>query len=472
MTAQADIGLIGLAVMGQNLALNIADHGHTIAVFNRTVATTKTFVASDAAKGKAVIACETLKDLVASLKKPRAIILMVKAGEPVDQQIEALKPLLEAGDIIVDGGNSHFRDTIRRDRAMAEAGLNFMGSGISGGEEGARNGPSIMPGGSAEAYAKVGPIFRAISAKVDNEPCCIHIGTDGAGHFVKTTHNGIEYADMQMIAEVYSLMRNLLGLSAADMAKTFATWNKGDLDSYLIEITADILGQVDEETGKPMVDVIVDRAGQKGTGQWTSAAALELGVPAPTIAEAVFARALSALKPERVEAEKILGRAKPAFGGDKTAFVDDLKDALLASKICAYAQGFALMQAAKEEFGWDTDLGKVSMIWRGGCIIRARFLNRIKEAYDRDPTLKNLLLDPYFRSVVAKGEAAWRRVVAAAVANGLPVPALVSALSYYDAYRSGRLWADLIQAQRDYFGAHTFERTDREGWFHREWSRG
>lgn len=458
--------------MGQNLALNIADHGHTIAVFNRTVATTKKFVASDAAKGKAVIGCDTMADLVASLKKPRAIILMVKAGQPVDQQIEALKPLLEEGDIIVDGGNSHFRDTQRRDRELTAAGLHFMGTGISGGEEGARNGPSIMPGGTAAAYAKVGPIFQAISAKVDNEPCCIHIGTDGAGHFVKTTHNGIEYADMQMIAEVYSLMRNLLGLSAAEMAKTFTAWNQGDLDSYLIEITADILGQVDEETGKPMVDVIVDRAGQKGTGQWTSAAALELGVPAPTIAEAVFARALSALKPERVAAEKIIGAAKPAFSGDKAAFVNDLKDALLASKICAYAQGFALIQAAKEEFGWDTDLGKVSMIWRGGCIIRARFLNRIKEAYDRDPALKNLLLDPYFRSVVAKGEAAWRRVVTAAVANGLPVPALVSALSYYDAYRSGRLWADLIQAQRDYFGAHTFERTDREGWFHREWSRG
>lgn len=472
MTAQADIGLVGLAVMGQNLALNIADHGHTIAVFNRTTATTRKFVASEAARGKPVIGCETMEELVAALKRPRAVILMVKAGEPVDAQIAALKPLLEEGDIIVDGGNSHFRDTQRRDRALTEAGLNFMGTGISGGEEGARHGPSIMPGGTAEAYAKVGPIFRAIAAKVDGEPCCIHIGTDGAGHFVKTTHNGIEYADMQMIAEVYFLMRNLLGLSATEMAETFAAWNRGDLDSYLIEITADILAQVDEETGRPMVDVIVDRAGQKGTGRWTSESALELGVPAPTIAEAVFARALSALKPERVEAEKIIGAARPAFDGDRAAFLDELRDALLASKICAYAQGFALMQAAKEEFGWDTDLGKVSMIWRGGCIIRARFLNRIKEAYDRDPALRNLLLDPYFRDCVDKGQAAWRWVVGAAIENGLPVPALTSALSYYDAYRSGRLWADLIQAQRDYFGAHTFERTDREGWFHREWSRG
>lgn len=469
MTAQADIGLVGLAVMGQNLALNIADHGYSIAVFNRTTATTRKFVASNEAKGKAVIGCETMEELVANLKRPRAIILMVKAGEPVDQQIAILKPLLEKGDIIIDGGNSHFRDTQRRDTTLTAEGLHFMGTGISGGEEGARNGPSIMPGGTAQAYAKVGPIFQAISAKVEGEPCCIHIGTDGAGHFVKTTHNGIEYADMQMIAEVYSIMRNLLGMSSAEMARAFSDWNEGDLDSYLIEITADILGQIDEETGNPIVEMIVDRAGQKGTGQWTSAAALELGVPAPTIAEAVFARALSALKDERVVAEEILGKASPVFDGDKAAFVNDLRDALLASKICAYAQGFALMQAAKDEFGWDTDFGKVAMIWRGGCIIRARFLNRIKEAYDRDPGLKNLLLDPYFRAFVEKGEAAWRRVVSTAIANGLPVPALTSALSYYDAYRSGRLWADLIQAQRDYFGAHTFERTDREGWFHREW---
>jgi len=300
----------------------------------------------------------------------------------------------------------------------------------------------------------------------------VHIGTDGAGHFIKTTHNGIEYADMQMIAEVYLLMKNLLGMSTAETAEAFTAWNEGDLDSYLIEITADILGQIDEDTGTHIVDLILDKAGQKGTGQWTSVSALELGVPAPTIAEAVFARNITALKDERVAAEKILGKATPSFDGDKTAFITDLRDALLASKICAYAQGFALMQAAKDEFGWDTDFGKVSMIWRGGCIIRARFLNRIKEAYDRDPELKNLLLDPYFRNVVEKGDGAWRRVVSTAIANGIPVAALGSALSYYDAYRSGRLWADLIQAQRDYFGAHTFERTDREGWFHREWMKG
>jgi len=472
MTAQADIGLVGLAVMGQNLALNIADHGYSIAVFNRTTATTHKFVDSDEAKGKAVTACDTMEDLVANLKTPRAIILMVKAGAPVDQQIAALQPLLEEGDIIVDGGNSQFMDTRRRDEALTAAGLNFMGTGISGGEEGARNGPSIMPGGTAKAYSKVGPIFQAISAKVDGEACCVHIGTDGAGHFIKTTHNGIEYADMQMIAEVYHLMKNLLGMSTAETAEAFTAWNEGDLDSYLIEITADILGQIDEDTGNHIVDMILDRAGQKGTGQWTSVSALELGVPAPTIAEAVFARNITALKDERVAAEKILGKATPSFDGDKAAFLTDLRDALLASKICAYAQGFALMQAAKDEFGWDTDFGKVSMIWRGGCIIRARFLNRIKEAYDRDPELKNLLLDPYFREVVKKGDGAWRRVVSTAIANGIPVAALGSALSYFDAYRSGRLWADLIQAQRDYFGAHTFERTDREGWFHREWMKG
>ncbi|MCG8511017.1 MAG: NADP-dependent phosphogluconate dehydrogenase [Rhodospirillales bacterium] len=469
MTATADIGLVGLAVMGQNLVLNMADHGYTVAVFNRTTATMQKFVDSEAAAGKTIVGCETMEDLVANLKRPRAIVLMVKAGDAVDAQIEMLRPLLEEGDIIIDGGNSNFRDTQRRDAELTAAGLHFMGTGISGGEEGARFGPSIMPGGTEIAYQKVGPIFQAISAKVDDEPCCVHIGADGAGHFVKTTHNGIEYADMQMIAEVYQVMRHLLGMSSGDMAATFTAWNQGDLDSYLIEITADILGQTDEDTGQPMVEVILDKAGQKGTGQWTSVSALELGVPAPTIAEAVFARNITALKDERVAAEQTLGAASPTFDGDKSAFVDDLRDALLASKICAYAQGFALMQAAKDEFGWTTDFGEVSMIWRGGCIIRARFLNRIKEAYDRDPGLKNLLLDPYFRSVVEKGDGAWRRVVSTAIANGLPVPALTSALSYYDAYRSGRLWADLIQAQRDYFGAHTFERTDREGWYHREW---
>ena len=473
MSEQAEIGLIGLAVMGQNLALNIADHGYRIAVFNRTTATTHKFVESEAARGRPVVACETPEDLVASLKRPRSIILMVKAGDPVDQQIAALSPLLEEGDILIDGGNSHFRDTMRRDRELADKGLQFIGTGISGGEEGARNGPSIMPGGSTVAYDRVGAIFEAIAAQVDGEPCCTHIGADGAGHFVKTIHNGIEYADMQMIAEVHFIMKSLLGMPHAEMADVFSAWNQGDLDSYLIEITADILGQTDEETGRPMLDVILDRAGQKGTGQWSTAAALELGIAAPTIAEAVFARNISAIKDERVVAAEVLkGPAETAFDGDKSAIVEALRDALLASKICAYAQGFAVMQAAKDEFGWSTDLGRVSMIWRGGCIIRARFLNRIKEAYDRDADLKNLLLDPYFKDFVEGGQASWRRIVAMAAERGIPVPALSSALSYYDAYRTGRLWADMIQAQRDYFGAHTFERVDRPGSFHRGWTAG
>ena len=472
MTQTADIGLVGLAVMGQNLALNMADHGYTVAVYNRTTATMKDFVASPAAAGKSLVGCESLADMVGALKKPRAVMLMVKAGDPVDAAIESLIPLLDEGDIIIDGGNSHFRDTMRRDASVSARGLHYMGTGVSGGEEGARHGPAIMPGGTVAAYERVGPIFTAISAKVDDEPCCSHIGSDGAGHFVKTTHNGIEYADMQMIAEIYTIMRKVLGMSAAEMAEIFTEWNQGDLDSYLIEITADILGQVDEDTGKAMVDIILDRAGQKGTGQWTSAAALELGIPAPTIAEAVFARAISALKDERVAAEGVLPAVVETapFAGDKREFLSALRDTLLASKICAYAQGFALIQEAKNEFGWETDLGAVSMIWRGGCIIRARFLNRIKDAYDRDPGLKNLMLDPYFREFMAQGQKPWRMVMGEAVARGLPVPALASALSYYDSYRTGRLWADMIQAQRDYFGAHTFERTDRDGWYHRDWT--
>jgi 6-phosphogluconate dehydrogenase len=470
VTDQADIGLVGLAVMGQNLALNIADRGYAVAVFNRTTETMRAFVDSTEAEGKPLIGCATIEDLVGRLRKPRAIILMVKAGAPVDQQIATLMPLLEKGDIIIDGGNSHFRDTMRRDREIGERGLRFIGTGISGGEEGARHGPSIMPGGAEAAFERVAPIFNAISAKVDGEPCCAYMGADGAGHFVKTIHNGIEYADMQMIAEVYFMMKHLLGMSADEMSKVFADWNEGDLDSYLIEITADILAQKDEDTGRAMVDVILDRAGQKGTGQWASASALEFGVAAPTIAEAVFARNISAIKEERVAAEKILGAARPRFSETRDAFVEHLRDALLASKICAYAQGFATMQAAKETFGWKTDLGAVSMIWRGGCIIRARFLDRIKEAYDRDPNLGNLMLDPYFRELLAKAQAGWRRVVGTAVAQALPVPALSSALAYFDAYRSGRLWADLLQAQRDYFGAHTFERVDRPGSFHRQWS--
>ncbi len=473
MSDKAEIGLIGLAVMGQNLALNIAEKGHGIAVYNRTTATTEKFVASDEARKYGVIGTKSLEELVASLKSPRRIILMVKAGAPVDAQIDGLLPLLDKGDIIIDGGNSHYPDTIRREKALAEQGILFMGSGISGGEEGARNGPSIMPGGAKAAYDLVSEIFLDISAKAgaDNSPCCTYIGADGAGHFVKMVHNGIEYADMQMISEVYYLMKNLLGMSYPEMQKTFAEWNRGDLDSYLIEITTAILDRKDPETGGPILEVIMDRAGQKGTGRWTSEAALQLGVPAPTIAEAVFARVLSAYKDERVEAEAFFGFTPPRFDGDKAAFVAALRDALLASKICAYAQGFAIIEAAKKEYDWDVDMGAVSMIWRGGCIIRAQFLERIKEAYDRNPSLKNLLLDPYFKQCVENGLSAWRDVVTTAMRQGLAIPALSSALAYFDGYRTGRLWADMIQAQRDYFGAHTFERLDKEGWFHVEWAK-
>ena len=472
MTAQADIGLIGLAVMGQNLVLNMADNGYKVAVFNRTTATMEKFAATEEARTKGVVGCATLEDLVKSLKSPRCILIMVKAGGPVDAQIDGLVPLLDKGDIIIDGGNSHYPDTIRRVKELAEKGILFLGAGISGGEEGARFGPSIMPGGPREAYDRVAPIFEAISAKAgeDQSPCCTYIGADGAGHFVKMVHNGIEYADMQMISEVYYLMKNLLGLTYEEMHQVFSDWNEGDLDSYLIEITRDILGWKDDDTGGPLLEVIMDKAGQKGTGRWTSEAALSLGVPAPTIAEAVFARALSALKDERMAAEKILPGPTVSFDGDKAAFIASLREALLASKICAYAQGFQLIEQAKADYGWgDIDMGAVSMIWRGGCIIRAQFLERIKEAYQRDPKLVNLMLDPYFTECVQKGLGAWRTVVGTAIAQGLPVPALASALTYYDSYRTGRLWADMIQAQRDYFGAHTFERLDKPGWHHVDW---
>ncbi len=473
MTGTADIGLVGLAVMGQNLALNIAENGFAIAVFNRTTETMRSFVDSPEARKFGVQGCETLEGLVGALKKPRRVMLMVKAGAPVDAQIDTLMPLLEEDDIIIDGGNSFYADTIRREKALAAKGILYLGTGVSGGEEGARRGPSIMPGGPRAAYDQVSAILLAISAKVGAEqtPCCTYIGADGAGHFVKMVHNGIEYADMQMIAEVYFLMKNLLGLSYAEMRDVFAEWNRGDLDSYLIEITAQILARNDEESGQPMLSLIVDRAGQKGTGRWTSEAALQLGVAAPTIAEAVFARVLSSFRDERVEAEKLFGKQAPSFKGDRRSFIAALRDALLASKICAYAQGFAIIEAAKAEHHWDIDLGAVSMIWRGGCIIRARFLERIKQAYDRNPKLKNLLLDPYFKERVTNGLDAWRDVVATAMREGVAVPALSSALAYFDGYRTGRLWADMIQAQRDYFGAHTFERFDKPGWHHVEWTK-
>jgi 6-phosphogluconate dehydrogenase len=469
MASQAEIGLIGLGVMGQNLALNIADHGFAIAVYNRTAARTEAFAASEEARTRRVVPCATLEDLARALRSPRALILMVKAGTATDEQIEALLPLLEPGDIVIDGGNAHYEDTIRRERALAARGLRLLGTGISGGEEGARHGPSIMAGGALEAYARVGPVLEAIAAKVDGAPCCAHVGPDGAGHFVKTIHNGIEYADMQLIAETYALMKDGLGLGHPEMRAAFAAWNRGDLGSYLIEITADILGKRDPETGAPMVDVILDRAGQKGTGGWAVAAALDLGVPTPTIAEAVAARSLSAAKDERVDAATHLGG--PAADPPGTALdLDTLRDALLAAKIAAYAQGFALMAAASREHGWGLDLGTIAATWRGGCIIRARFLDWIKDAYEREPALANLMLSPRFVAALARTQRSLRAAVALAAHRGVAAPGLGSALAYYDGYRSARLPANLIQAQRDYFGAHTYERVDRPGRFHSDWS--
>jgi 6-phosphogluconate dehydrogenase len=469
-TAQAEIGLIGLGVMGQNLALNIADHAHPVAVFNRTASRTEEFAASDEAKGRPVVPALTLEALVGALRRPRAIILMVKAGEATDQQIEALAPLLEPGDLIIDGGNARYQDTIRRDRALRERGLLFSGTGISGGEEGARHGPSIMAGGADEAYARVGPILEAIAAKVDGQACCAHIGPDGAGHFVKMLHNGIEYADMELIAEIYAVMKDAAGFEYREMQAIFAEWNRGELDSYLIEITADILGKTDPDTGRPMPEVILDRAGQKGTGAWAVTAALELGAPAPTIAAAVGARSLSALKTERARASDVLSGPPGPFEGDRPALVPALRDALLAAKVCAYAEGFAVMAAAGKAHNWTLDFGTIASIWRGGCIIRARFLRRIREAYERDRAVPNLLLDPYFADLVVRAQPVWRSVVATATRYGVAIPALSSALAYFDGYRAARLPANLIQAQRDYFGAHTYERVDREGSFHTEWT--
>ncbi len=469
MTNEAEIGLIGLGVMGQNLALNIADHGHRIAVYNRTPARTEAFAASDEATGLPVEPALGLEALVAAIRRPRAIVLMIKAGEATDAQIDGLAPLLEPGDVIIDGGNARYQDTIRRERALRERGLLFLGTGISGGEEGARHGPSIMVGGDDAAFARVRAIFEAIAANVDGVPCCAHLGPDGAGHFVKMLHNGIEYADMQLIAETFALMRDELGLAYPSMQAAFAEWNRGELDSYLIAITADILGKTDPETGQPMVEIILDRAGQKGTGGWAVEAALEHGVPAPTIAEAVAARSLSALKAERVEAAERL-EGPEAAGGRSDRPLDELQNALLAAKLCAYAQGFAVMAGAAHAHGWPLDFGTIATIWRGGCIIRARFLNRIKEAYDRDPNLKNLLLDPYFAALIGKAQTGLRPVVAAAARAGIAVPALASALAYFDGYRSARLPASLIQAQRDYFGAHTYERVDRPGSVHSDWT--
>ncbi len=465
----ADIGLIGLAVMGENLVLNIESRGFGVAVFNRTTSVTEAFAAGRAA-GKRIVATRTMAELVAALKPPRRVMMMVKAGAPVDAVIEQVSPLLAPGDILIDGGNSLFTDTQRRAAAAEAMGLLYLGTGVSGGEEGALRGPSIMPGGHRAAWEAVAPILTAIAAQVDGEPCCAYLGPDGAGHYVKMVHNGIEYGDMQLICEAYALLSQLLRLTAPELHAVFAEWNQGDLDSYLIEITRDILARVDEETGRPLVDLILDTAGQKGTGKWTSQSALDLGVPAPTIAEAVFARCISAVKSERVAASELLPGPRPtAQTGERDNLVEAVRLALYASKVCSYAQGFALLRAAAAEHDWGLDFGAIAKLWRGGCIIRARFLRRITEAYQRDPELANLLLDPFFREVVGDAQSAWRRVVALAAEQGVPIPAFSSALSYYDSYRSARLPANLLQAQRDYFGAHTYERTDRPGVFHTEW---
>jgi len=469
---KCDIGLIGLAVMGENLVLNMESKGYSVAVFNRTTAKVEDFLGARA-KGKNITGCYSLDELIENLERPRKIVLLVKAGQPVDAFIEMLIPKLEKGDIIIDGGNSHFPDTIRRTEYVESKGLLFIGTGVSGGEEGALLGPSIMPGGSDAAWEAVKPIFQNISAKVeDGSPCCEWIGSNGAGHFVKTVHNGIEYGDMQMIAETYSLMKNVLNMSAEEMQPIFAKWNEGELDSYLIEITKIILGKKDEETGKPVLDIILDTAGQKGTGKWTSQAALDLGCPAPTIAEAVFARAMSAQKEDRVSASKVLKGPNETVNVDKEEFLEKLRQALYASKICSYAQGFQLMKMAGEEYKWDLKFGEIALLWRGGCIIRAQFLSNIKEAFDKNPDLQNLLLDDYFKDIIENSQNAWREVVATAVKVGIPVPAFSSALFYYDSYRSEVLPANLLQAQRDYFGAHTYERLDkpRGEFFHTNWT--
>lgn len=471
MTAVADIGLIGLAVMGQNLVLNMNDHGFTVAVYNRTTAKVEEFIQGEA-QGTNVVGAYTLAQLVSQLKRPRRIMMMVKAGKPVDDLIEQLLPLLEPGDILIDGGNSLYTDSTRRTQYLRDKGLLFIGTGISGGEEGARHGPSIMPGGAKEAWPAVKEIFQSISAKVaDGTPCCDWVGDNGAGHFVKMVHNGIEYGDMQLISEAYHLLKAVLGLSNEEMSQLFKTWNKGKLDSYLIEITGEILGYKDEE-GVATVDVIVDSAGQKGTGKWTAANALELGIPLTLISEAVFSRFLSALKAERTAASQQLSGPALEFLGDKEAFIQDIGEALYASKIVSYTQGYMLMRAAAQEYGWELNYGGVALMWREGCIIRSAFLSNIKEAYDRNPHLVNLLLDDYFKQQMELAQSAWRRVIARAVLHGIPVPAMSSALAFFDGYRHERLPANLLQAQRDYFGAHTYERLDRPAgqFFHTNWT--
>ncbi len=471
MQEKSDIAVVGLAVMGENLILNMESKGFTVTAFNRSTDKVEKFV-NGRAKGKNIRGAYSVEEMVQSLAKPRKVMLMVKAGDAVDMTIETLLPHLEAGDIIIDGGNTHFPDTDRRVKYVESKGLHYIGSGVSGGEEGALTGPSIMPGGSPAAWEAVKPIFQTIAAKVeDGTPCCDWVGENGAGHFVKMVHNGIEYGDMQLITEGYQLLKELLGLNHDEMHRVFKEWNEGDLSSYLIEITRDILAYKDED-GEPLVEKILDTAGQKGTGKWTAVSALDAGVPLTLIGEAVFARCLSALKDERVEASQALKGTMPAFSGDKTQFIDDLKDALYASKLVSYAQGYTLMKAAADENGWNLNYGGIALMWRGGCIIRSAFLDNIKEAYDNNPDLHNLLLDPFFKAKIEAAEKGWRRVVATAISNGVPVPTLSSALAYFDGYRSERLPANLLQAQRDYFGAHTYERIDkpRGEFFHTNWT--
>jgi 6-phosphogluconate dehydrogenase len=485
----SDIGLIGLAVMGQNLALNIADHGFQISVYNRTTEKTERFVAENPGTPGGLVGTKSLEEFVGSLSRPRKMVILVQAGKATDAVIDGLVPLLEQGDIVIDGGNALWTDTIRREKALAAQGLRFIGSGVSGGEEGARFGPSLMPGGEFAAWQELKPIWEAIAAKVDAKtgrpimgakpgqpvsggvPCTTYIGANGAGHYVKMIHNGIEYGDMQMICEAYALMQGLLGLKAAEMGAIFSAWNAGILDSFLIEITADILKQKDPAGKKAFVDIVLDTAGQKGTGKWTSTNALDMGVPAPTIAEAVFARCISALKDERVAASKILKGPSKKYRGSKKALIAAIHDALYCSKICSYAQGFQLMRTAQAEYGWKLNFGEIAQIFRGGCIIRAAFLQKITEAYARNPNLANLLLDPYFNKTVKQAQENWRKVIALAAECGVPAPTFASALAYYDSYRSARLPANLLQAQRDYFGAHTYERTDkpRGKFFHLDW---
>lgn len=471
MSKKADIGLIGLAVMGENLVLNMESKGFTVAVFNRTVEKVDSFMNGRGA-GKNFIGAHSIEELCASLERPRKVMMLVKAGKPVDDFIDLIIPHLEEGDIIIDGGNSHFPDTIRRTKYVESKGLLYIGTGVSGGEEGALLGPSMMPGGSPAAWPHVKDIFQAVAAKVeDGSPCCDWVGQDGAGHFVKMVHNGIEYGDMQIITEAYQIMKEYLGMNADEMHEVFKKWNTEELDSYLIEITRDILGYKDED-GSALVEKILDTAGQKGTGKWTGVAALDLGIPLTLIGESVFARCLSAQKDLRVKASKVINGPTPKFEGDKQQFIEDIKMALYGAKIISYAQGYNLMMEAAQEYKWDLNYGGIALMWRGGCIIRSAFLGDIKKAFDKNPKLENLLLDPFFKQKVENAQAGWRRVCASALANGIPVPALTSALCYFDGFRSERLPANLLQAQRDYFGAHTYERIDkpRGEFFHTNWT--